>query len=440
MSLFLTRLPIWKRTVDQRLVRIDYRSLINKGGPQQAPSTYPHVVSANGTPPQQELAIPVESADSRTPKRLINFDKPLKPFSSFLVDKFGREHNYLRISITEKCNLRCLYCMPAEGVTLSPTRELLTTAEIVILASLFVSQGVTKIRLTGGEPTVRRDILFLMEQLGSLRQHGLKEICLTTNGITLHRHLDKMIAWGLTNINISLDTLDPHLFQIMTRRNGFSAVMKNIDQVLERNALGAGIKFKINCVVMRNTNNREILDFVEFVRNRAVEVRFLEYLPFDGNKWAEGKMMPFAEMLDLVKEHYPTIEKVPDHVNDTGKSFRIPGFIGQIAFVTSITDHFCGSCNRLRLMNDGNLKVCLFGNAEVSLRDLLRKYNNGEPLGQEDLDYWKTEALSGSLGSGMMKMELLDMIKAAVGKKAAKHAGLGVLENMKNRPMILIGG
>ncbi|KAK8042117.1 hypothetical protein PG993_006640 [Apiospora rasikravindrae] len=177
--------------------------------------------------------------------------KAAKPFSDFLTDNYSRQHDYLRISLTERCNLRCVYCMPEEGVPLSPQRELLTTPEIVMLSSVFVSQGVNKIRLTGGEPTIRKDILPLMQQLGALRPYGLRELCLTTNGIALHRKLEGMVESGLTGVNLSLDTLDPFQFQIMTRRKGFDAVMKSIDKVLELNRHGAGIKLKINCVVMR---------------------------------------------------------------------------------------------------------------------------------------------------------------------------------------------
>jgi GTP 3',8-cyclase len=303
-----------------------------------------------------------------------------KPFSDFLTDAFHRQHDYLRISLTERCNLRCVYCMPEEGVPLSPPRELLTTPEIVMLSSIFVSQGVNKIRLTGGEPTVRPDIVPLMHQIGRLRGHGLRELCITTNGLSLHRKLDSMVEAGLTGVNLSLDTLDPWQFQIMTRRKGFEAVTKSIDRIFELNKAGAGIKFKINCVVMRGINDREILPFVEMTREKDVEVRFIEYMPFDGNKWSEGKMFSYSEMLDLIRETYPGLEKVRDHKNDTSKTWHIPGFAGRLGFITSMTHNFCGTCNRLRITSDGNLKVCLFGNAEVSLRDILRKSNNGEPI------------------------------------------------------------
>ncbi|RDW78426.1 putative molybdenum cofactor biosynthesis protein 1 b protein [Coleophoma crateriformis] len=373
--------------------------------------------------------------------------KNAKPFSSFLTDTFQRQHDYLRISITEKCNLRCLYCMPEEGVPQSPPPDLLTTPEIFLLSSIFVSQGVTKIRLTGGEPTVRKDILPLMHQIGSLRSSGLRELCLTTNGISLFRKLDSMVEAGLTGVNLSLDTLDPWQFQIMTRRKGFEAVMKSIERILEMNKLGAGIKLKINCVVMRGMNDKEILPFVELGREKDLEVRFIEYMPFDGNKWSQGKMLGYGEMLDVIRTKYPGLEKVQDHKNDTSKTYRVPGFVGKMGFITSMTHNFCGSCNRLRITSDGNLKVCLFGNAEVSLRDILRKSNFDQPIDEQafeamrNIEMGRRQGLTGTKypsGIAPNEKELLDVIGLAVSRKKEKHAGMGELENMKNRPMILI--
>jgi GTP 3',8-cyclase len=339
--------------------------------------------------------------------------------------------------------------MPEEGVPLSPQSHLLTTPEIVHLSSIFVDQGVNKIRLTGGEPTVRRDIVDLMRQIGQLRSNGLKELCITTNGISLHRKLDSMVESGLTGVNLSLDTLDPYQYTIMTRRNGHDAVMKSINRILEMNKLGAGIKLKINCVVMRGLNEREILPFVELGRENELEVRFIEYMPFDGNKWSERKMLSYKEMLVMIREKYPTVHRVQDHANDTSKTYKIPGFLGRMGFITSMTENFCGSCNRLRITADGNLKVCLFGNAEVSLRDILRESNNGEPIDAEameaikqvELDHRETLAASTvNLGTSEREARLLDIIGLAVKRKKAKHAGMGELKDMKNRPMILIGG
>ena len=399
------------------------------------------------TPPYIPHDLPGTSIPSSLDRR--KAVKDAKPFSDFLTDNFSRQHDYLRISITERCNLRCLYCMPEEGVPLSPQSHLLTTPEISYLSSLFVSQGVTKIRLTGGEPTVRKDIIPLMQQIGSLRSRGLRELALTTNGISLHRKLDDMVNAGLTGLNISLDTLDPFQFQIMTRRKGFDAVMKSIDRVLELNKLGAGIKLKINAVVMRGMNEREIIPFVEMGREKDIEVRFIEYMPFDGNKWNKRKMVSYQEMLDIIRQKYPSLQKASDHPNDTSKTYQVPGFAGRVGFITSMTHNFCGSCNRLRITTDGNLKVCLFGNSEVSLRDMLRKENDGHPFDQEAFEALQQVEMNRSQGLlsdsatpswAEKEAELLDIIGIAVKRKKEKHAGIGELENMKNRPMILIGG
>jgi len=339
--------------------------------------------------------------------------------------------------------------MPEEGVPLSPPAHLLTSPEIYYLSSLFVSEGVTKIRLTGGEPTVRRDIVPLMQSIGSLRSKGLKELALTTNGISLHRKLDSMVEAGLTGVNLSLDTLDPFQFQIMTRRKGFDAVMRSVDRILEMNRLGANIKLKINCVVMRGLNEREIIPFIEMGREKDIEVRFIEYMPFGGNKWSQGKMLPYQEMLDMIRAKYPSLQRLQGHKNDTSKTYQIPGFVGKVGFITSMTHNFCGTCNRLRITGDGNLKVCLHGDAEVSLRDVLRKGNDGQPIDEQAFEALKQVEMDrqqGLLAEGSplawreRERELLNVIGSAVKRKKEKHAGMGELENMKNRPMILIGG
>ncbi|KAG9543564.1 molybdenum cofactor biosynthesis prote, partial [Aureobasidium melanogenum] len=336
-----------------------------------------------------------------------------------------------------------------EGVPLSPSSHLLTTPEIVYLSELFVSQGVTKIRLTGGEPTVRPDILPLMQQIGSLKSKGLRELALTTNGISLHRKLDKMVEAGLTGVNISLDTLDPFQFQILTRRKGYDAVMKSIDRVLEMNKSGAGVKLKVNCVVMRGINEREIIPFVEMGREKDIEVRFIEYMPFGGNKWSERKMLTYQEMLDIIREKYPSLRSVKGHPNDTSKTYEIPGFLGKIGFITSMTHNFCGTCNRLRITSDGSLKVCLHGNTEVSLRDLLRKDNDNNPMDEQAFEAIREIEINRRQGLSVTdtrpswierETALLNLIGEAVKRKKEKHAGMEELQNMENRPMILIGG
>ena len=199
---------------------------------------------------------------------------------SMLIDRFNRHHDYLRISLTERCNLRCTYCMPEEGVQLTPDPNLLTSEEIICIASLFVKHGVKKIRLTGGEPTLRKDLLPIISQLNALRQHGLKTIAMTTNGLVLSRHLSHLVDAGLDIVNISLDTLDKHKYVLMTRRNGMERVIDSIHQAIQ-----LGIKTKVNCVVMRGINDDEVPEFVEWTRNIPLEVRFIEYMPFGGDEF-----------------------------------------------------------------------------------------------------------------------------------------------------------
>uniref|UniRef100_F6TFJ7 Molybdenum cofactor biosynthesis protein 1 n=1 Tax=Callithrix jacchus TaxID=9483 RepID=F6TFJ7_CALJA len=328
------------------------------------------------------------------------------PFSAILTDSFGRQHSYLRISLTEKCNLRCQYCMPEEGVQLTPKANLLTTEEILTLARLFVKEGVDKIRLTGGEPLIRPDVVDIVAQLQQLE--GLRTIGVTTNGINLARLLPQLQKVGLSAINISLDTLVPAKFEFIVRRKGFHKVMDGIHKAIE---LGYN-PVKVNCVVMRGLNEDELLDFAALTKSLPLDVRFIEYMPFDGNKWNFKKMVSYKEMLDTVRQQWPELEKLPEEESSTAKAFRIPGFQGQISFITSMSEHFCGTCNRLRITADGNLKVCLFGNSEVSLRDHLR--------------------------AGASEQELLRIIGAAVGRKKRQHAGMFSISQMKNRPMILI--
>ncbi|XP_062118056.1 GTP 3',8-cyclase, mitochondrial [Humulus lupulus] len=330
------------------------------------------------------------------------------PVSQMLVDSFGRLHTYLRISLTERCNLRCQYCMPADGVDLTAKPQLLSQDEILHLANLFVSSGVNKIRLTGGEPTIRKDLEEICLGLSNLK--GLKKLAITTNGITLATKLPKLKQCGLTSLNISLDTLIPAKFEFLTRRKGHHRVLDSINTAIE---LGYD-PVKVNCVVMRGFNDDEICDFVELTREKPINIRFIEFMPFDGNVWNVKKLVPYAEMYDKVERQFPSIKRLQDHPTETAKNFTIDGHKGVVSFITSMTEHFCAGCNRLRLLADGNFKVCLFGPSEVSLRDPLR--------------------------SGANDDELREIIEAAVKRKKASHAGMFDIAKTANRPMIHIGG
>ncbi|EAA11683.4 AGAP006072-PA [Anopheles gambiae str. PEST] len=312
--------------------------------------------------------------------------------ASTLSDSFGRFHSYLRISLTERCNLRCKYCMPADGVQLTQKQQLLTSAEVLQLASLFVAEGVRKIRLTGGEPTVRKDLTEIVAQLKATNPL-LESVGITTNGLMLTRQLVGLQRAGLDALNVSLDTLRAARYEQITRRKGWDRVMAGIDLAIQ-----LGYRPKVNCVLMKGFNEDEICDFVELTRDRNVDVRFIEYMPFTGNRWDTDKMVPYRAMLETIRARYPAFEALPNGPNDTSKAYRVPGYRGQMGFITSMTEHFCGSCNRLRITADGNLKVCLFGNTEVSLRDALRS-------------------------PGCSEDDLRCLISAAVKRKKKQHAG-----------------
>ncbi|CAI2188179.1 13790_t:CDS:2, partial [Funneliformis geosporum] len=361
---------------------------------ENAKNLIPHMIRGISTSKSHQvdtINLRYGNSQQRIKERISAIDKE-RPFSNFLTDRFDRQHTYLRISITERCNLRCTYCMPAEGVELTPFHNLLSTEEIIRISQLFVSQGVNKIRLTGGEPTVRKDIVELIGELGKLKPLGLQTIAMTSNGIALKRKLPKLVENGLNLLNISMDTLDPFKFELISRRKGLERVLETIDQ-----GIALGLRpMKINCVVIRGVNDQEVLDFVEMTRNKPIEMRFIEYMPFDGNKWNKKKLIPYRELLDNIKTRYPDVRKLSDDSHDTSKAYNIPGFVGRFGFITSMTDHFCGTCNRLRITADGNLKVCLFGNAEVSLRNLLRE--------------------------NVPDQQLLEIIGAAVKNKRKQHA------------------
>jgi len=310
--------------------------------------------------------------------------------NKILTDTFNRKHTYLRISLTEKCNLRCQYCMPEEGVELTPNDKILTDEEIIRISKLFAYAGVTKIRFTGGEPLIRKNIESLIEEVGKIQ--GIEKIGITTNGIVLNRKLERLQKGGVNLLNISLDTLDTHKFTLITRRLGWEKVMESIDKALALNFNPV----KINCVVMKNINDMEICDFVEMTRDKNVEIRFIEYMPFDGNRWSDKKFVSYTDMIKIIKEKFVGLDRCKDEANNTSKTYQVPGFKGKVGFITSMSEHFCSSCNRLRMTADGNLKVCLFGNTEVSLRDMMR--------------------------SGATDEEILNVINQAVLKKKASHA------------------
>ncbi len=295
-----------------------------------------------------------------------------------LEDTFGRHHNYLRISITEHCNLRCSYCMPEEGISLTPKSHLMTSDEILFIAKTFVAVGITKIRLTGGEPLVRKDAKKIILDLGKL---GV-DLTITTNGILVPNFIPTFKTAGIQTVNISIDSLQKAKFNQITRRNYFDEVMKNIDLLLHE-----GFRVKLNVVLIKDINDNEIIDFIRLTKDKNIQVRFIEFMPFSGNKWDKSKLVSYAEVMDVLQTEFAfgEIERLTDAPNDTAKNFKIASYMGSFAIISSVTNPFCSTCNRIRLTADGKLKNCLFSNSETSLLETLRAGESILPLIHQNL-------------------------------------------------------
>ena len=325
-----------------------------------------------------------------------------------IVDPYQRIHNYLRISLTDNCNLRCFYCMPEEDYAFTPASKLMQADEITSLASIFVAQGVNKIRLTGGEPLVRKDAAEIIRSLSKLPV----QLTLTTNGTRVHQFIDALEDAGVRSLNISLDTLQPEKFALITRRDQFALVRRNIELLLER-----GFHVKLNVVVMRDLNDNEILDFVAWTRDTPVHVRFIEFMPFSGNRWSSNKVVTLQEILNTISEQFDFIP-LQGEKHDTAKKFTVAGHAGTFAVISTMSAHFCGDCNRMRLTADGKFKNCLFSKAET---DLLTPFRNGA--------------------------DVVPLIHQSIAGKAAQLGGQLTpdfeslfSDNIQNRSMITIGG
>lgn len=330
---------------------------------------------------------------------------------NILQDKFGRSHTYLRISLTERCNLRCTYCMPEAGVQLSPKSHLMTYEEIYNIAKTFVKHGVTKIRLTGGEPFVRKDIPIILEKLASLPI----ELSITSNAVIIDRFIDVLKANNIQKINVSLDSLNADKFTHITRRNQFKKVYNNILRLIKE-----GFYVKINAVLIKGFNDNEVIDFINFTKDLPVSIRFIEFMPFDGNKWDLSKMVSYKEIMYYVNNAFSKekIKRLQDAPNDTAKNYKIKGYKGSFAIISSVTNPFCDSCNRLRLTANGQLKNCLFSATESDLLSALRSKKTIDPIIQ------KAVQAKFKIRGGMNTLKKL--------QKPQLHS--------KNRSMITIGG
>lgn len=289
-----------------------------------------------------------------------------------LTDSFGRVHNYLRISLTERCNLRCFYCMPPEGVQLSPPENIMQADELIYIAKQFVDLGITKIRLTGGEPLVRKDIDRILQGLSKLDV----EVAISTNAVILDKYFDLLVENKVKHLNISLDTLSETKFREITNRDYYNRVISNINA-----AINKGFKVKLNVVLMRGKNDDELIDFIELTKDLPISIRFIEFMPFNGNNWDWSKGIGLKEIIEHAIERYgDAFQKVEDNTHDTTKNYAIKGYQGKFGIISTVTNPFCDTCNRIRLTANGSIKNCLFSKGELNLLSALRKGENITPL------------------------------------------------------------
>ncbi|MGH3731789.1 MAG: GTP 3',8-cyclase MoaA [Acidimicrobiales bacterium] len=290
------------------------------------------------------------------------------PQSGPLVDSFGRVHSDIRVSVTDRCNLRCTYCMSEKGMTFLPRTELLTFEEIVRVAEVARTLGVTSLRLTGGEPLVRRDIAELVRQIAAL---GFEDLALTTNGMELARLAQPLADAGLHRVNISCDSLRSDRFARIRRRGDLATVLGSMGV-----AEAAGLKpLKVNVVVMAGVNDDEVLDFCSFAREYGRVVRFIEFMPLDAEGgWSRSQVVPADQLIRAIDARWPLVARDPQGIDSApAERYLFADGRGEIGIVASVTRPFCGTCNRLRLTADGSVRNCLFSDDELSVRDLIRR-------------------------------------------------------------------
>lgn len=283
-----------------------------------------------------------------------------------LIDNHDRVINYVRLAVTDRCNLRCNYCMPEEGISFSKRDHLLSIDEMKRLCDILVRQGVDKIRLTGGEPFVRKDVMKLLEHLSG--QEGIRELSITTNATLIGPHIQKLEDFGVNSINVSLDAIQPETFARITRRDYFETVHENLMRLID-----SKMDVRINFIVLEGQNEGDIYPMMEFQKKYPVRVRFLEEMPFNGGsrdfrklKWNHKKI------LDHIRLKYPEFEKLPAPLTSTSVNYQVKDHMGSFGIIPSFSRTFCGSCNRLRITATGDVITCLYGKPVTNLRNLLR--------------------------------------------------------------------
>lgn len=294
-----------------------------------------------------------------------------------MTDGIGRNIDYLRISVTDKCNLRCQYCMPREGVQKISHEQLLSLEEIVRVCRIMADLGIKKVRLTGGEPLVRKNITKLIGDIHEIP--GIEDIAITTNGVLFAPMAEELAQAGLTRVNLSLDTTDPATFEKITGTDAYAKVLQAMDA-----ALKLGMKLKINCVACRELNEKDIISVAELARNNPVDVRFIELMPIGCGKLFEG--IGSDEILERLEEAFGNSSPVEKRLgNGPARYVDFPGFAGRIGFISPMSHKFCGDCNRVRLTAEGMLKLCLHYDKGVMLRNMLRDENCGDEYIREEI-------------------------------------------------------
>lgn len=289
-----------------------------------------------------------------------------------LVDTFGRAITYLRLSVTDRCDFRCVYCM-AEEMTFVPRSDVLSFEELALVARAFVELGVTKIRLTGGEPLIRKDIIHAVEKIAAI--DGLESLCLSTNASKLSEHADSLKAAGVDRINVSLDSLQPEKFRQLTRTGDVNKVIAGIDAAINAGFVG----LKINAVILRGRNDDEILDLVDFARQRHIDVCFIEEMPLGSISEHDRSLafMPSADIREVIATRHP-LSPISDATGGPARYFAMPDSASKVGFISPHSDNFCGHCNRVRVTAEGTLILCLGNENAVDLRQIIR--NNEHPL------------------------------------------------------------
>ncbi|RFZ94093.1 GTP 3',8-cyclase MoaA [Mucilaginibacter conchicola] len=294
-----------------------------------------------------------------------------------LLDNHGRKISYLRLAVTDKCNLRCFYCMPEQGLDWLSRKKLMSYNEMLRMCRVMLSMGIEKIRITGGEPFVRKDMMQLLTAISGL--DGLKELTITTNGVLTAPYIADLKKIGIRSINLSLDTLDAGRFFAITRRDEFSAVLDTLQELLKQD-----FDMKINTVVMAGKNTQDIIPLVELTKELPVSVRFIEEMPFNGDGHQHsGIAWDYVRIFDEIRQAYPSIQKIPDPQFSTAYNYQIPGHQGSIGIIAAYSRTFCGTCNRVRVTPNGMLKNCLYDDGVLNIKDLMR-------LGMSDAELTST--------------------------------------------------